>query len=505
MLEKIPNYVWYTLIMCLWGAAVIGFNLLRLNAYGIDEGAAMALLLNWSVSDQIINPVTTYGGPDFRALLFIPIGLYWPGSVIAAKVFTLMFCFAAAMFLHNWTKDIEDGESALIASGLFLISPALIYVADTISVAPFLLTLFGAGAYLDKKYRESPHSISSRYFIQMLVIAITITLHPMGLAYPLALAWQWYRNPKSDKQQKQVWMGIGITSVVILAMQTGWIAIGWGSNPLVALHNAVMGYDLREIYLNQWGAGAILIIPLLYLLYRDHKMLSHDLMGAMLLISLVIGLAAGDRNWATIAIAILLYRGVPALIALNKKTAALGFLGQRGIAFAAILVVSLVFMQADKFYATQLANHILTPREQLIQRLAKEAADTDKPFLAASQWPAQTMIVCKRDVLPLPPPQKNGAALLAITKNITHIMFNHRDPDNHQLAKNIAELGGRTETLDIEPTGVIIKLRHDATDKDAGSKGATSGQNDGANNNGPKAETTAPQPDLPTPAPNSDN
>ncbi|MGD8570800.1 MAG: hypothetical protein PVJ39_22130, partial [Gammaproteobacteria bacterium] len=500
MLEKIPNYVWYILIMCLWGAAVIGFNLLRLNAYGIDEGAAMALLLNWSVSDQIINPVTTYGGPDFRALLFIPIGLYWPGSVIAAKVFTLMFCFAAAMFLYKWTKDIEDGESALIATGLFLISPALIYVADTISVAPFLLTLFGAGAYLDKKYRASPHSISSRYFIQMLVIAITITLHPMGLAYPLALAWQWYRNPKSDKQQKQVWMGIGITSVIILAMQTGWIEIPWGNNPLVALHNASMGYDLREIYLNQWGAGAALMIPLLYLLYRDYKLLSQDLMGGMLLISVVIGLAAADQNWATIAVAILLYRGVPALIALNKKTAALGFLGQRGIVFVAILAISLLFMQADKFYATQLANHILTPREQLIQRLAKVAADKDKPFLAASQWPAQTMIVCKRDVLPLPPPQKNGEALLAIIKNITHIMFNHHDPDNHQLAKNIAELSGLTETVDIESAGVIVKIRHEAHENDAGTDGKTSAQGDNANSRQQNKDvTTAPQPDQPQP------
>jgi hypothetical protein len=343
----------------------------------------------------------------------------------------------------------------------------------------------------------------------MLVIAITITLHPMGLAYPLALAWQWYRNPKSDKQQKQVWMGIGITSVIILAMQTGWIEIPWGNNPLVALHNASMGYDLREIYLNQWGAGAALMIPLLYLLYRDYKLLSQDLMGGMLLISVVIGLAAADQNWATIAVAILLYRGVPALIALNKKTAALGFLGQRGIVFVAILAISLLFMQADKFYATQLANHILTPREQLIQRLAKVAADKDKPFLAASQWPAQTMIVCKRDVLPLPPPQKNGEALLAIIKNITHIMFNHHDPDNHQLAKNIAELSGLTETVDIESAGVIVKIRHEAHENDAGTDGKTSAQGDNANSRQQNKDvTTAPQPDQPQPtkpAPDTDN
>ena len=71
LLDRIPTPLWYLIIMCLWGAGVIGFGLVRFNALNIDEGAAMALLLNWSVSDQIVNPVTTYGGPDFRALLLV--------------------------------------------------------------------------------------------------------------------------------------------------------------------------------------------------------------------------------------------------------------------------------------------------------------------------------------------------------------------------------------------------------------------------------------------------
>ena len=450
--------------MCIWGAAIINFQLIRFNAFNIDEGAAMALLLNWSVSDQIMNPVATYGGPDFRALLFIPLGLYWPGSIIAAKVFTLMFCFAAALLLHNWIKDTEDHESALIATGLFLITPALIYLADTISVAPFLISVFGAGLYLDKKYRASPHAISSWYFTQMLVIAISVTLHPMGLAYPLALAWQWHTNPKSDKQKKQVWIGIGITVAVILAMQTGWIDIAWGSNPLISLHNALLGYNLREPYLDDWAGGAVLGIAILYLMYRDYKKLLQDLMGTMLLISLVIGLFAADHNWAMIAMAFLLYRGIPALIAANKSLKVMNFMGQRGIVFTAILVLSFLFMQADKSYAVQLASDALTPKDQLIQRLAEEAVDPDQPFLAASQWPAQTMLVCKRDVLKLPPARENGEEFLKIIGKITHIIFDHRDPQNHALARNIAELSGLTETLDIQPKGVIVKLRQNDND-----------------------------------------
>jgi len=464
MFERIPKSIWYLLLMCIWGGAIIGFQLVRFNAYNLDEGAAMALLLNWSVSDQVINPVTTYGGPDFRALLFIPLGLYWPGSMIAAKVFTLIFSFLAALLLYHWRKETEGEEAALIATGLLLIAPALIYCADTISIAPFLLCIFGAGLYLDKKYRASDHSISSLYFIQMLVVAISITLHPMGLAYPLALAWQWHQNPKSDKQKKQVWMGIGITSVVILAMRTGWIDIAWGSNPLTSLHNAVMGYNLREPYLEHWIAGAVIVIPLLYLIYRDYKRLSQSLMGTMLLISMFIGLTAADQNWAMVAIALLLYQGIPAIISANKSFKALNFANQRGLVFIAIMAVSLLFMQADKSYALQIRGEVLTPRDQLIQRLAEEAADLEKPFLAASQWPAQTMIVCKRDVFKLPPALEDSGKFLKNLGNVTYIMFDHGDIKNNRLARNIAELGGFTETVDIQPAGVIVRIRHSSAE-----------------------------------------
>ena len=447
--------------MCTWGAGIIGFQLVRFNALNIDEGAAMALLLNWSVSDQIINPVTTYGGPDFRALLFVPLGIYWSGSMIAAKVFTLMFCFTAAAYLYVWCAENQDKESALLATGIFLISPVAIYLSDTMSVAPFLITVFGAGLYLDKKYRASPHIISSLYFVQMLLVAVAITLHPMGLAYPLALAWQWHNNPKSDKQKKQVWIGIGITVVIILAMQTGWINIAWGANPLVSLHNAITGYNLREPFLESWTAGIIFIIPILYLLFRDYnKMLNDlDLMGTMLLLSLLVGLTAADNNWAMIAVVFLLYRGIPALISLNKSLHKFNFVGQRGIVFASILGLSFLFMQADKSYSKQLTLGIETPQDQLIKRLAQEAIKKDEPFLAASEWPAQTMIICKRDVLRLPPARDTGEQLFKSIKGITHIMFNHRNPQNHDLAKNLSELSGVTETLDIQQQGVVIKVR----------------------------------------------
>ena len=459
MLDRIPDYVWKILIMVSWGGVIIGFNVIRFDTLGIDEGAAMALLLNWSVSDQIVNPVTIYGAPDFRALLFVPLGLYWPGSIIAAKVFTLLFSFGAALMLHRWCMETEDKEPALIATGLLLISPALINLIDSISIGPYLLALFGAGVYLDKKYRASPHKISSLYFLQMLLVATTVTLHPMGLAYPAALAWSWYKNPKSERQMKQVWMGLAITVLVILAIQAGWIAIAWNSNPLTSLHQAILGIDKTDPFAKPWLAGAILLVVLTYLIIRDFKQLSGSLMGSILLAATVIGLVAADLNWALVALTLFLYRGITAVIHFNKSFNAGHFFGQRGLVMGVLMILAIVFMQADKRHAFQIANNILSPNELLIARLAKEAADKDQAFLAASQWPAQTMIVCKREVFNLPPAQQTGEQLKDIIKNITHIMFDHTDLKNRELARNIAELGGYTETIERQPQGVIVKIR----------------------------------------------
>jgi len=424
----------------------------------------MALLLNWSVSDQIVNPVATYGGPDFRALLFIPLGLYWPGSIIAAKVFTLMIGFAAAMYLYHWSKKADGAETALLATGLFLISPSLIHLADSVAVGPYLLALFGVGMYLDQKYRTSPHVISSLYFVQLLVVAITVTLHPIGLAYPLALAWHWYSAPKSDKQQKQVWIGIGISVFIVFAMQTGWIDIQWNNNPLKSLHDAILGYNLREPDLPSWQGGAVVIVALIYLLIRDFKLLSQQMFGKIVLISVIPGVFIADENWALIALAFVIYRGIPALIALNKSIKTMNFAGQRGIVFISLIVTSTLFMQANKGYASQIRAGVLPPKDLLIQRLSQEAG-ADQPFLAASQWPARTMIICKRDVLKLPPDAENAAALRAMIKGLTHIMFDHQNPNNASLARNIAEMGGHTETLDIQPIGVIVKFRQEDEDQ----------------------------------------
>jgi len=466
LMNKIPPRVWAFAVMCAWGGAVLWSGLVRLDAFGLDEGAAIALLLNWSVSDQVVSTVIALGGPDFRALLMMPLGLYWSGSMFAAKVFALVVSFIGAMLLYDWSRSRagqNNDETALIATGLLLIAPVTIGLAGSMSTGPFLLMLFGWGWVLDRKYRASEHSISSLYFIQTLLVAITITLHPMGLAYPLALAWRWHTDPKSDKQKKQVWIGISIATGIVLAMQTGWVALAWMDNPLTSLSYAVFGNNTGNPNDISTMAGLLPAVLLLVVLIKQGKPLLSDLFGTTLLLALLLGLAVADYNWAMIALAVLLYCGTPLLIKLNMVIGKhAGFVGQRGLVMAILFITAIIFMQTDRALSDQIASGLLSPEDELIQALIPEASDKEKNFLAASQWPARTMLAVRSDVLPLPPAATDGVAQLEMIKGITHVIFDHNNPDNTELTRNFRDITGETQTLTRLPGGVIIKIRETA-------------------------------------------
>jgi hypothetical protein len=132
---------------------------------------------------------------------------------------------------------------------------------------------------------------------------------------------------------------------------------------------------------------------------------------------------------------------------------------------AVLFVLGTLFMQADQAHGVRLESGLLSPTDELIQTLIPEAADPEKHFLAASQWPARTMLVVRADVLPLPPAAENGPDQLAFIKGLTHLFFNHNDPDNTVLARNFREMTSATTTLARQPGGVILAVR-DAPKKD---------------------------------------
>jgi len=408
MLSKIQAKYWALLALCVWGGILLYFNVLRLDTYGLDEGAALALLVNWTVADNIINPIVAFGMPDFRALLFAPLGLYWPGSIVAAKVFTLIITFIAALLLYNWSKQSDNDEVALIGSGLLLIAPLTIMQIDQIGIGIYLLFVLGLGCKVDQRQREAERTIGNWYFVQMLLIAVTVSLHPVGLAYPAALALRWKLDPIDKKRQQQNFIGIGITTTIILVMQAGWVDLDWFINPLDALSIAVAGRDISGMSQPNLFIGLVPFVLLVIVLLYDWRYLLSNTLGATLLFTAIAGLLIADQAWAMVAISLLLYRGTHYLIKINKAIKVQGFLGQRGLVFIVMLIVANLFMQIDTSYAKQITSNILSPEDELFQTLALETENADKNIRIASQWPARTMIADQHACLTLPTPATNG-------------------------------------------------------------------------------------------------
>ena len=231
---KLQRY-WGILILIAWGGAAISLGLLRYDAFGIDETAARALLVSWTVVDRVVNPIVIMGAPDFRALVFLPLALYWPGSFIAMKVFMLLVLFGAVTLLFRWSRKTFGDETALIASGLTLIAPLALMQINSGGAGPFLLLCFGVGLWLNNTYRAKGKQLGGWYFAQLLLTVIAVSIHPAGLAYPLALAWEWYKNPIDPRQKKQFLIGLALAGLVVLLMRFGWPALQWGVNPLAIL------------------------------------------------------------------------------------------------------------------------------------------------------------------------------------------------------------------------------------------------------------------------------
>lgn len=461
-MDRIPNYVWTLGALALWGAAILFFGLVRFTPYAMDEGAARALLLNWSVADQVVSPILVLGLGDLRSLLFLPLGVYWTGSIVAAKVYAIIFLFVGILALYRWSREQFSEEVALMASGLMMVAPLSLLQLDSISPGVFVLAMFGLGMWANDKYRaQTERSITGWYFIQALLVAITATLHPMGLAYPLALAWQWQQQAGTGNQRKNVFIGLAVSLGIVLAMQAGWVSVQWLGNPLPVL--ADMVYRISPDEMDKDNAMVIgtlvflLLIPAVIHLWRQA---GNSLMGRMLALAALIGLFCADSNWVLIAQAVMLYAGINLLIRLNGKLPANNFAGQRGLVMALVFGCLFWFMQLDKAQAMQISNNILTPTDRLIEQLSVIASNEDLQFRAATQWPGRTIIATRRDALPLPRGMKDSAELEAKTRDvITHFVFNHADPDNSELARNLAGLSQVTETLVLEEGGVIIAYR----------------------------------------------
>ncbi len=472
---KAPEKYWAYLALFVWGVLV--FMLLHKASYGVDEGAAQALLLVWSVVDNVASPVVALGFPDFRAIFLAPVGFLWTGNVLAAKIATIIVMAAAAWAFNAWKKSKGDSEGGLLATGLLLISPLVLDQIDTISVAPFLLLTFVLGAWLEKMYGETPLAFGGMYFAQLFLCMVSITLHPIGLAYPLALLWSWYKSSLHERQRSYFIVGITFAVLLTLALTSGWAHVGWFENPVVSLSSVLLGAtDADEIGMLRWVAGVWAMLVLLVVLWKQAGELWADFLGRIFLIALVIGVLTGDAIFAMVALVICLYWGLPLLL-YKPENRESGFWGQRGMVLMLILVVSTVFMVVDKGHYQQVMSGDLSPRDSIIRALAEDSGNflnetpgqdvhDKKTIRVASQWPGLTMLACRCDALPLPPTAKDGEALLAMLRGVNYLIFDPRNPVNSSLSHNLANMGaGKVETAVLQRGGVIVEIKSSLPNK----------------------------------------
>ena len=468
-LTHIPQKYWAYLALLLWGTLCL--LLLQHTPYGIDENAARVLLLTWSVADNVVSPIVTLGLPDLRAVILAPVGFLWTGNVFVAKVATMFVVSGLGWAFYAWQKRKGDSEGALLATGLLLISPIILEQIDTISVAPYLLITFILGAWSDRIYRESPQIFGGMYFAQLFLCLVSITLHPAGLAYPLVLLWAWYKSPLD--QQRSYFIG-GIVFAVLLALilTMGWGQVEWFNNPIRSLSRVISGSPRSEaLGILDLISGVGILIILLLVISKQAVNLWSDFLGRILVFALVIGLLASDETWSTLALVVCLYWGLPLLLPtyINSSN---DFWGQRGAAMLLLFILSTTFMLVDKARYQRLMAGYLSPRDHLIKTLAEDSENflnddptqpkqATKPVRIASQWPGLTMLACRCDALPLPPPTKDSDALLAMLRGINYLIFDPRDPLNSSLARNLATMdAGKVETIALQQGGVIVEIKN---------------------------------------------
>ncbi len=467
------------LALLIWGAIVL--FLLRHDLYSLDEGAAKSLLLSWSIADQVASSVIHFGPPDLRIALFLPVGFVWTSNVFAAKVLTVLVLAWTAWRLYAWQKRRTDAECALLASGLLLISPLTLEQIDAISPGVYLLGAIATGAWFNEKYRAEPKLFGGWHFAQVLICALAVSLHPAGLAYPLALLWSWRDATPSRKQQNIFLAGIILAALFIVLLRMGWPDLSWYQNPIKNLVPILVGtrLDGDDQGSMQWIIGGVMLTLLAATIAWQHRALRGDLLGRTLLIALPLGALVGDAAWATLALAVILYFGLPILLRPGQAAAREGFIRQRGGVLLLIFVAATIFMRADRAHYEIARSGELSAQDQLIKIVADEAESShkagqiegtqDRPrFIVASQWPSRTMIACRCDTLPLPPAKRDAQEQLAMLRGktpITHLVLDPKQKANAALAANLSILGGEIETISLQPGGVLLHVKEPNPDQ----------------------------------------
>jgi hypothetical protein len=457
------------LLLLPW-AILVGLTF-RASPYGLTEEGAKALLLAWSIGDQVASAVLTLGAPDIRAILFLPLGFLWSGQVIAAKVLTLLTMAGAGVALYRWRRREDQDEAALLATGLLLIAPLTVESISALSAAPFLLAICGAAAWLNQMLGSERGALGGSFFSQLLLCGAAVSLHPAGLAYPAVLFFTWWSKPPDERHRRHFLLGIPLVVLLVLTMRLGWPGMAWGQNPLSAAAAVFFGNRTENpLSIEDWLIGLTVLALTSAVALHERRRLVADLTGGTLLLGVLFGAVAADRTWGVLMLALLLYGGLPWLLRACAPLAGRGLLVQRGWLWLLLLLTCTSFMRTHKSDYEAGRDDLLSAQDQLIRGFVEGVSSLQTgeraggqpaaPILVASSWPARTSIACKCDGLPLPPVAKDPEKQLAMMRGVSYMILAD-STDNRGLANNFAQLGPRVEVLSRQPGGVVLHFKPD--------------------------------------------
>ncbi len=452
---------------------LVGFAL-HAGPYGLTEEGSKALLLAWSIADQVPSTAITLGAPDIRLIFFLPLALVWSGQVIAAKWLTLLMMAGAGALLYSWRARDDQAEAALLATGLLLIAPLTVDRIDSLSTAPFLLALCGVAAWLNGRLSREAGTLGGWFFAQLFLCGAAVSLHPAGLGYPVALILYWLAEPKQRRDRQIALSGIPLIVALALLIRAGWGGLAFGQNPLPAAAAVFSGSrpDM-PVSVAAWLGGFALVAMTAAVAVHERKRLMADLTGATLSLSVLIGVVAADKSWALLLLALLLYGGFPWLLRACEPLKGKGLMLQRGWLWLLLVVICTAFMRTNRSDFELRRLNLLSAEDDLIRELAlgmdtiKRAATAPgepavapgnaAPLLVASPWPARTSIACKCAALPLPPAAKDPESQLAMMRGVSYVILSD-SLESRPLANNFSQLSGRVEVVSKEPGGVILRL-----------------------------------------------
>ena len=448
-------------------AVLVGFAL-HAGPYGLTEEGSKALLLAWSIADQVPSTAITLGAPDIRLIFFLPLAFLWSGQVIAAKLLTLLVMAAAGVLLYSWRARDDQGEAALLATGLLLIAPLTVDRIDSLSAAPFLLAICGTAAWLNGRLNLERGTLGGWFFAQLFLCGAAVSLHPAGLAYPAALILYWWAEPKERRDRQIALLGVPLIVALALVIRAGWSGIAFGQNPL-PVAAAVFSGSRPDATLSvvAWLGGFALIAMTAAVALHERRRLMADLTGGTLTLSVLFGAVAADKTWALLLFALLVYGGFPWLLRACAPLKAHGLMVQRGWLWVLLVVICTAFMRTNRADFEVRRLNLLSPEDDLIRELAVgmnglksagTASGQAPPMLVASPWPARTSIACKCGALPLPPAAKDPASQLAMMRGVSYVILAD-SMDSRALANNFAQLSARVEVVSKQPGGVILRVK----------------------------------------------